>query len=120
MNKILLIEDDQVLQEMYRDKFLHEGFDIQVATTGADGIAQMKSFHPDVVLLDLILPDTMGFGILDAVKKDPDLNKIPVIVLTNLYADREDLINNRGAKAVLLKANTTPDEVVKQVKQFVT
>lgn len=119
MKKVLLIEDDQVLQDMYKDKFMHDGFVIQIAPTGAEGVTQMKSFQPDVVLLDLILPDTMGFSILDKVKDDPELSKIPVVVLTNLYADREDLVKNRGAKAVLLKANTTPEEVVKQVAKFV-
>jgi CheY-like chemotaxis protein len=118
MKKVLLIEDDQVLQDMYRDKFTHDGYEIQVAENGKDGIALMTSFKPTVVLLDLLLPDTTGFNILDVVKDDPQLKNIPIVVLTNIYADREDLVKNKGAKAVLLKANTTPDEVVEAVKRL--
>lgn len=116
MKKVLLIEDDQVLQEMYRDKFSHDGFEIQIAENGKGGIDKMKSFHPDLILLDLILPDITGFSILDAIKDDSEINNIPVIVLSNIYADGEDLVKNKGVKAFLLKANTTPDEIVEKVK----
>jgi CheY-like chemotaxis protein len=119
MKKVLLIEDDQVLQDMYRDKFTHDGFTVEVAKNGNDGLALMKSFNPDVVLLDLILPDTTGFNILDSVKEDPQLKDIPIVVLTNIYADHEDLVKNKGANAVLLKANTTPDLVAEKIKQIV-
>ena len=118
MSKVLLIEDDKVLQEMYRDKFEHDGFEIEVAENGKGGMDKMKSFHPDVVLLDLILPDITGFSILDEVKSDPELKSIPIIVLTNIYADGEDLVKNKGVKAFILKANTTPEDIVENVKNL--
>lgn len=118
MSKVLLIEDDQVLQEMYKDKFVHEGFQIEIAENGKGGIDKMKSFQPDIVLLDLILPDVTGFSILDATRKDPQINTIPIIVLTNIYADGEDLVKNKGAKAFILKANTTPEDIVEKVKSL--
>lgn len=118
MSKVLLIEDDQVLQEMYRDKFTHEGFEIEIAENGKGGIDKMKTFHPDLVLLDLILPDITGFDILEAIKDDSELNTIPILVLTNIYADVEDLVKNRGVKAFALKANTTPDDIVRKVKNL--
>lgn len=119
MSKVLLIEDDQVLQEMYHDKFTHDGFEIQIAENGKGGIDKIKSFHPDVVLLDLILPDITGFSILDAVKADTEINNIPIIVLTNIYADGEDLVKNKGVKAFILKANTTPEDIVEKVKNLI-
>lgn len=118
MSKVLLIEDEVVLQQMYRDKFIHEGFEFDIAVDGGEGIEKMRSFAPDVVLLDLMLPTTSGFDVLDLVQKDPMLSHIPIIVLTNIFADGEDLVKNRGAKAFLLKANTTPDEAVKKVKSL--
>lgn len=118
MSKVLLIEDDQVLRDMYRDKFSHEGFSIEVAENGKSGIDKMKSFQPDVVLLDLILPDITGFDILDSIKNDPQLNTIPIMVLSNIYVDVEDLVKNKGVKAFVLKANTTPDDIVSKVKNL--
>lgn len=116
MNKILLIEDDPVLQQMYKDKFLHEKFTIGIAGDGTEGVSLMKEFKPDLVLLDLILPTTTGFSVLDIIKKDPELKDVPIIVMTNIYADGEDLVKNHGVKSFFLKSNVTPDEVVKKVK----
>ncbi len=120
MNKILLVEDDVILLEMYRDKFVHEGFDVQTAVDGQDGIKKMKSFKPDVVLLDLIMPRVSGFDVLKLAKNDPVLNKIPILVLTNIYANAEDLLKNWGAKAFLLKSNNTPEDIVDNVKKLLS
>jgi CheY-like chemotaxis protein len=119
MNKVLLIEDETVLQDMYRDKFTHEGFEIETAGDGQEGLDKMKAFQPDVVLLDLILPHMDGFSVLEKVKTDPTINKIPILVLTNIFADAEDLVKNEGVTYFLLKSNTTPDEVVEKVKKMV-
>lgn len=118
MSKVLLIEDEPVLQQMYRDKFTKAGFEFELAADGGEGIAKMKSFQPDVVLLDLMLPTTTGFDVLDLAKQDPEIAHIPIIVLTNIYADGEDLVKNKGAKAFLLKANTTPDDAVDKVNNL--
>lgn len=118
MSKVLLIEDDTVLQQMYQDRFVQEHFEVAVAGDGGDGLAQMRSFHPDIVLLDLMLPTTSGFDVLDRVQEDPALQAIPILVLTNIFADGEDLVKNKGVKAFMLKANTTPDDIVNKVKSL--
>src|SRR6266478_1864945 len=105
MSKILLVEDDKILLEMYRDKFTNEKFEVQTANNGQEGIEKMRSFKPDIVLLDLIMPGVSGFDVLKIVKDDPELNKIPIFVLTNIYADAEDLVKNWGVKYFLLKSN---------------
>src|SRR6266571_1268170 len=87
MNKILLVEDDEILLEMYKDKFVHEGFQVETATDGEEGLAKMRVFAPHVVLLDLLMPKMSGFDVLTSVKNDPALSKIPILVLTNIYAD---------------------------------
>lgn len=119
MNKILLIEDDKILLEMYKDKFTTEKFDVQTASDGQEGIEKMKKFIPDVVLLDLIMPKMDGFEFLKLVKNDPLLNKIPIIVLTNIFADAEDLVKNWGVKYFLLKADFTPETIAGKVKQII-
>src|SRR3954464_2129170 len=106
MSKILIIEDDPVLQEIYKDKFESEGFEVHVTSYGGEGMTLLKQIKPDVVLLDLILPDTTGFSVLDVVNKDSEINTIPILVMTNIYADGEDLVKNHGVKAFVLKSNT--------------
>lgn len=118
MKKILLIEDDSVILEMYRDKFTLAKFEVQTATDGQEGLEKMKNFMPDIVLLDLIMPKVTGFEVLKVIKDDQVLNKIPVLVLTNIYADAEDLVKNWGVKYFLLKANNTPEDIVEKVKDI--
>jgi CheY-like chemotaxis protein len=120
MSKILLIEDDKILLEMYNDKFTNEKFELETASDGQDGINKMKSFQPDVVLLDLIMPKVSGFDVLKMRKADPTLSKIPVLVLTNIYADAEDLVKNWGVEYFLLKSNNTPETIVKKVKEILS
>lgn len=117
MTKILLIEDDKILLEMYKDEFVNEKFDVQVANDGQEGILKMKTSMPDAVLLDLIMPKVNGYEFLKLVKTDPMINKIPILVLTNIYSNSEDLINNWGVKVVLLKSDHTPGSIVTKVKQ---
>ncbi|HWY80232.1 MAG TPA: response regulator [Candidatus Sulfotelmatobacter sp.] len=119
MSKILIIEDDKILLEMYKDKFTNERFDVQTAIDGQAGIEKMKAFQPDVVLLDLIMPNINGFEFLKLIKIDPIFNKIPVIVLTNIYADAEDLVKNWGVKYFLLKSDYTPETIAEKVKQII-
>lgn len=120
MTKILLIEDDTVLLQMYKDKFSHEVFDVQTARDGHEGIEKMKVFKPDIVLLDLIMPKVSGFDVLKVVKNDPELKTIPILVLTNIYADAEDLVKNWGVEYFLLKANYTPEDIMNKVRQILS
>ena len=118
MHKILLIEDDPVILQMYQDKFVVEGFTVETATDGETGINKMRSFLPDVVLLDLLLPEQSGFDVLKFVKADPQLQHVPIIILTNAHADSAGMIQDWGVVALLMKAETTPQEVVSKVREF--
>lgn len=115
MSKILLVEDDAILLSMYKDKFVNEGFEVEVAQDGETGINKMRSFQPDVVLLDLLLPEQSGFDVLKFAKQDPELSKIPIIILTNAHADEQGMIKDWGIAAFLVKADNTPEEVVGKV-----
>src|SRR6266567_4524843 len=118
MNKILLIEDDKIILEMYRDKFTHDGFEVLTASEGQEGFDKMRTAKPDVVILDLIMPKVNGFEFLKLVKADPSLANIPILVLTNIFADAEDLVKNWGVEFFLLKSNYTPQNIVDKVKQI--
>lgn len=118
MNKILLVEDDAILLSMYRDKFVREGFTVEVAQDGETGINKMRSFQPDIVLLDLLLPEQSGFDVLKFAKQDPELKNIPIVILTNAHADEEGMIKDWGIAAFLMKVDNTPEDVVNKVNQL--
>ncbi len=119
MAKILLVEDDTILVEMYQAKFELEGHQVHVATNGEECLAILKDFTPELILLDILMPKLNGFHVLKEIKKQPDLRQIPVILLTNLGQAEVDM-NQELAKALgvndyLIKSHHTPDEVVKKV-----
>lgn len=120
MIKVLLIEDDKILLDMYKDKFIHEGYEVQTAIDGKEGFEKMLTFNPDIVLLDLIMPNKSGFDLLELRKNNQKVNKIPILVLTNIYADTTDLLQNWGVSYCLLKSNYTPEEVVEKVREILT
>ena len=118
MSKLLIIEDDKILSEMYKDEFINEKFDVQTATDGQQGLEKMKLSLPDAVLLDIIMPKVNGYEFLKLLRVDQILNKVPVLVLTNIYTNKEDLIKNWGVAAVLLKSEHTPGSIVTKVREI--
>lgn len=118
MAKILLVEDDTILVEMYQAKFELEGHDVSVATNGEECLTILKEFQPELILLDILMPKLNGFHVLKEIKKQPGLRQIPVILLTNLGQAEVDM-NQELAKALgvndyLIKSHHTPDEVVQK------
>ncbi|MFH1598479.1 MAG: response regulator [Patescibacteria group bacterium] len=115
--KILLIEDEKMLAEMYRTKFAKEGYKIDLAFDGDEGIRAAKAEKPDIILLDIILPKLDGFLVLKELKDDPVTKNIPVVLLSNLGQD-EDIKKGKslGANDYFVKANHTPAEIVDKVR----
>jgi len=87
--KILLIEDDKFLLKLYSDKLNREGFEVSMAITGEEGLGKVAAEKPDLVLLDIILPQKNGFDILSEIKLNSATKNIPVIILTNLGQDSD-------------------------------
>lgn len=119
MAKIMLVEDDQILVEMYQAKFELEGHEIVVATNGQECLNLLDDYTPDIILLDILMPKLNGFHVLKEIKKRPALRQIPVILLTNLGEAEVDM-NQELARALgvndyLIKSHHTPDEVVAKV-----
>jgi CheY-like chemotaxis protein len=119
MAKILLVEDDAILVEMYQAKFELEGHEVEVATNGEECLEKLKSYVPELILLDILMPKLNGFHVLKEIKKQPNLRQIPVILLTNLGEAEVDmnqeLANALGVSDYLIKSRHTPDEVVAKV-----
>ena len=116
--KILLIEDDPFLIDIYTTKLKAVGFFIEVVNDGEDGVVKAEEFQPSVILLDIVLPHVDGWDILSQLKIKEETKDIPVIILSNLGQKEEvDKGINFGAVKYLIKAHYTPSEVVEEVKK---
>ncbi len=117
MKKILIIEDDQIVANIYRNKFSVEGYLVETAFDGEAGLDLVKSFHPDAILLDLMLPKVTGVELMKRIRAEPDFAKVPVIVFSNTYLT--NLVQEAwqaGATKCLSKANSTPKQVIEVVR----
>jgi len=119
MKKILLIEDDSFLADIYSLKLREAGFDVSVAVDGEEGLAKIKDEKPDLVLLDIVLPKIDGWQILKKIRSDEDLKTIKVILLSNIN-QRYDVEKGikLGADKYLIKAFFTPEEVIEEIKKL--
>ena len=84
MSKIAIIEDDLAISQMYRFKFEAEGYDVETAENGRLGLELSKSMQPDVILLDLMMPEFDGFQVLDALQRLPAWRDVPVFIWTSM------------------------------------
>ena len=117
MTKIAIIEDDQVINQTYRMKFEAAGFDVATASDGEAGVAIVKKFHPDLILLDLQMPNMNGVEALSLIRALPSHKQTPVIVLTNLGEEEApDGLRKLGVHSYIVKADFTPRQVVERVK----
>lgn len=115
--RILIVEDDEVLSDIYVTKLELEGYEAILAHEGYKGIELAIRKKPDLILLDIVLPKMNGFDILKMLKKKDKVQDIPVIFLSNLGQDFE--VNKGlelGAVKYLVKSNHTPAQVVKIIK----
>ncbi|MAF20668.1 MAG: response regulator [Parcubacteria group bacterium] len=115
---ILIVEDDKFLRELLVRKIKDEGFKLSIAVTGQEALAKAKKDRPQLILLDLILPGMGGFEVLEQIRIDPQISKIPVIILSNIGEEREvEKGIQLGASGYLIKAHFTPDEIIQKIKQ---
>ncbi len=116
---VLIAEDDKYISIAYKDGLSRAGFDVIIAMDGVEAITKINSDKPDLILLDLIMPIKNGFEVLDEIKKDPKINKIPVIVLSNLGQDT-DISKGKelGAVDYLIKSDFSMKEVIEKLKFY--
>ena len=120
-SKILIIEDDPMLQKLYSDKLTIEGYEVDLAKDGQEGLNKALNNNPDLVLLDINLPKISGWYILDELKKTPRTHKTPVIILSNRGKEEEI---ERGIKLkaddYIVKVFSTPMHVVEKIQKHLS
>lgn len=118
--KILLIEDDVFFQKFYREKLAEKGMELETALDGVEGLEKAKTVKPDVIILDIIMPNKDGFEVLESLRKNPLLKKIPVLVFSTLGQEQDvQKAMNLGAKDFVNKSLFDFDQLLLKVQKLV-
>lgn len=119
--KLLLVEDDPFLSSLLKARLAKEGFEVSYAADGEEALEMVRKEKPDLVLLDLILPKKSGFEVLEIMRDDPRLIKLPVMIVSNL-GQESDIARGKelGAVAYFIKAKTSIDVLAKEISGFFT
>ena len=118
MIKIAIVEDDQAIAQMYRLKFESEGYDVQIAENGRLGLELILGMSPDIVLLDIMMPEMTGDEMLEKLRSTPWGKDMKVIILTNMGEQEAPLkLQKLNVSAFIVKAEMTPRQVAELVKK---
>lgn len=115
MKKILIIEDEKIVRSLMERKLLDNGFEVETAENGKVGLEKLQSSKPDLILLDIIMPEMGGFDVLKEIK-DTDLEEIPVLIVSNSGQPVEiDKAKEYGVEGWIVKTEFDPSQVVEKV-----
>lgn len=120
MKKILIIEDDQIVANVYRNKLAVEGYNTEVAGDGETGLRVMRTFKPELILVDLMLPGMSGVEVIKEARAQLDFSRTPIVVFSNTYLT--NLVQEAwraGANKCLSKSNCTPKDVIEIVRNSI-
>jgi DNA-binding response OmpR family regulator len=118
--KILIVEDDSQLRELLRMNFRAEGFSVATAGNGIDALSKSQLLKPDLVLLDLVLPELDGFAVCEALRRAPAMAEVPIIVVTGLTSELARLaVLESGANDFVLKP-VNPSCLVTKIRQWLS
>lgn len=118
-NKILIVEDDSFVMDIYQTKLSQEGYTVIEARDGLEALERLEKEKPDLILLDIIMPRMDGMEVLKKIKEEKKFSDIPVILLTNLSQKEEiNLGLGLGANDYLIKSHFTPSEVLEKIKIY--
>lgn len=116
--KVLVVDDDIPLQEMYQERLELAGFDVKTASDGQEGIEQAREYRPDLILLDVMMPRANGFDVLAILRKEESTSHIPVLMLTALVQESaREKAREAGAQGYIIKSETMPGEVIKKIQE---
>jgi len=126
MKKIFIADDDPAMMALYSRAFKLSGYNIDTAVDGQEALDKLLVLKskPDLILLDIMMPKLSGFEVLESIKKDADLKKVPVIVLTNLASlksAQSDLekVRTLGAEDIVVKSDVDPKELVRRAENLI-
>jgi DNA-binding response OmpR family regulator len=120
MKKILIIEDDQIVANVYRNKFAVEGYRTEAALDGESGLKLMRTFQPDAIVLDLMLPKMTGVEVIKEIRSEAGFSKVPIIILSNTYST--NLIQEAwkaGATKCVSKINCSPKVLLELMQRTI-
>ena len=118
--KVAIIEDDQAISQMYRIKFEAEGYDVETAENGKLGLTLCEQMKPEVILLDLMMPEMNGDEMLEKLRQTDWGKSIKVVILTNMGEQEIPAsVKSQNVSAVILKADMTPRQVAELVKKTI-
>lgn len=120
MAKILIVEDDPLMNRMYQKIFTFEKFEVDMAHDGEEGLEKARSGKPTLILLDIMMPKLNGLQVLDKLKADPETKAIPVVMLTNLAGQQDaETALEKGAVKYIIKSEYDPKQVTNMVKEII-
>jgi len=119
MPKILIIEDEIEMAQMYKDKFTEQGYEMVLAFTSEEGLEKAKKENPDLIILDILLPTENGISFLGKLRKEPMLKSIPVVALSN-YDEPRTRKEAQELRVLdyLIKTDYTPRKLVEEIKKY--
>lgn len=118
-HRVLIVEDDPLISRMYQNVFQFEGFEVDMARNGEEGLDKVTQHPPRMILLDVMMPKMTGLEMLQILKENPRTKGIPVVVLTNLSGinDAEKALG-LGAVKFIVKSKNKPKQIVEQIKEI--
>lgn len=120
MKKVLIVEDEQLIGDLLQKKLREEGYYVCMARDGEEGLRQIRDERPHLILLDIVLPRLNGFEVLAELKKDEELKRIPVIVISNSGQPIEiEKAKEAGVRDWLIKTEFDPQEVLEKVRKHI-
>lgn len=121
MASIAIVEDDQAIAQMYRIKFEADGYSVQTADNGKVGLQLLETMKPDIVLLDIMMPEMNGDAVLEKLRSEPWGKDLKVIILTNMGEQEAPAkLKELGVSAFIVKAEMTPRQVADLVKKHLS
>jgi CheY-like chemotaxis protein len=119
MTKILVVEDTEFFQKLYKDELEKAGFEVEIASDGEEGVAKMQASKPSLVFMDIVMPKMDGMEALAKIKADDSIKSIPVVMLTSMSAETkgEDSLM-KGAVAYLVKNQVGSTDIVSKAEEI--
>lgn len=117
MKRILLVEDDDALANVYLSRLEIEGFEVRRVANGEDALATTLNFKPDLILLDVMMPKVSGFDVLDILRNTPETSNVKIIMLTALSQDSDkDKAEALGVDDYLVKSQVVITDVIERIR----
>jgi adenylate cyclase len=115
--KVLWVEDDRLIGSILSKKIVSSGFDLFHARTGEEALEMIKSITPDIIVVDLVLPNVSGFDFIAEVKKDSRVNNIPIMILSNLSKQSDmERAKELGVRKYIVKASASLDKIIEEMR----